>query len=78
MNKYFSWSYEAFFLKKNRNSVQIDNEIFRSEEEIDADRRQKREEKAAWRAKLRPTSSCIDMIIKYLSRIRFVFNLGRV
>jgi hypothetical protein len=44
----------------------------RSEEEIDEERKQKQEEKSAWRAKLRPTASCIEMIVKYLSRIRFV------
>ena len=36
------------------------------------ERRLREEEKASWRAKLRPNISCVDLIVKYLSRIRYV------
>ena len=39
------------------------------------ERRLREEEKATWRSKLKPNISCIDLIVKYLSRIRYVLFL---
>ncbi|XP_063684870.1 uncharacterized protein LOC134819039 [Bolinopsis microptera] len=62
--------YSYYFKEEDTDPVPKGRSLFaKSEEEIDEERRNKQDERSAWKAKLRPTSSCIDMVVKYLSRI---------